>query len=48
MCNKYLLNNSEINEKFSCVPQMCFVYVLLNSLLILKAKSELFYFSVNI
>ena len=48
MCNKYLLNNSEINEKFSCDPQMCFVYALLNSLLILKAKSELFYFSVSI
>lgn len=48
MCNKYLLNNSEINEKFSCVPQMCFACVLLNSLLILKAKSDLFYFSVNV
>ena len=48
MCNKYLLNNSEINEKFSCVLQMCFPYVLLNSLLILKAKSDLFYFYVNI
>lgn len=48
MCNKYLLNNSDINEKFSSVPQMCFAYVLLNSLLILKTKSDLFYFSVNI
>lgn len=38
MCNKYLLNNSEINEKKFCVPQMYFAYVLLNSLLILKAK----------